>query len=199
MATERNRYVWITDPHLLPWNRYKMLNSILDEKPAAVFLTGDISYGPTLYSDLDFIGKRIGRPLYFVLGNHDYHGASSLAEVHTKIQALCAKHKNLIWMTDAGVVSLTDEVAVIGTEGWYDVRVGNPDFIKYTFDWFLIKEFKALPTMKKRIERFREIAEDSAKFLTEKLESAIETHKTVYLLTHYPPWAEANRADSWIS
>lgn len=196
---DRSKHLWLTDTHLLPWNRFKMLRSILDEKPVSVFATGDISYGPTLFSDLAFIGKRIGRPLYFVLGNHDYHWALSLDEVHRKVRAVCEKYKNLIWMTDAGVISLTDEVAVVGTEGWYDVRVGNPDFIKYTFDWFLTSEFKVLRSMKERIERFREISAQSATLLTSTLESAIENHKTVYLLTHFPPWPEANRCDSWIS
>lgn len=198
MPDLRSKHLWITDPHLLPWNRYKLLGSILDEKPAAVFATGDLSYGLTLLSDLEFIGKRIGRPFYFVLGNHDYHG-TSIKEVHRKIRELCKKYKNLVWMTDAGVVALTDEVAVIGTEGWYDVRVGNPQFINYTFDWFLTSEFKTLKTMAERIEKFRDLANDSAELLTVNLEKAIETYKTVYLLTHFPPWPEANRSHSFVS
>lgn len=198
MPDIREKNLWLTDPHLVPWNRYKMLNSILDEKPAAVLATGDLSYGPTLISDLVFIGKRIGRPFRFVLGNHDYHG-SSIKEVHDKVKEVCAKYKNLVWMTDAGVVPLNEEAAAIGSEGWYDVRIGNPEFIKYTFDWYLISDFKKLSSMKERIEKFREIAKQSANYLTLKLEEAVETYKTVYLLTHFPPWPEANRCHSWIS
>lgn len=195
---DRAKYLWITDPHLLPWNRYKMLNTILDEKPRAVFITGDISYGPTLIQDLEFLGKRAGRPIYFTLGNHDYHW-SSFNSVHEKVRSLCKEYKNLIWMTDSGPVSITDEVAIIGTEGWYDVRVGNPLFIKYTFDWFLTKDFKILPSMEKRIEAFRKIASEGAEIISAKLESALKKNKTIYLLTHFPPWKEANRCDSWIS
>lgn len=198
MPDVRQKIVWITDPHLLPWQRYKLLGSILDEKPAGVFATGDLSYGPTIANDLEFIGKRIGRPFYFCLGNHDYHG-SSIEEVHAKVRALCTKYRNLVWITEAPVISLNEEVALIGSEGWYDVRVGNPNFIKYTFDWFLTSDFKKLQSMDERIEAFRELAVESATQLTAKLEEAIEHHKTVYLLTHFPPWAEANRCNGWIS
>jgi len=195
---KRFKYLWLTDPHLLPWNRYRMLGSILDEKPVGVFATGDLSYGPTLISDLEFLGKRIGRPFYFVLGNHDYHG-SSFVEVHRKIRELCEKYRNLIWMTDAGVISLTEEVAVIGAEGWYDARVGNPEFIKYTFDWMLTSEFKSLPTWQERLDKFKTLADASAAHLTKNLEAAMENHKVIYLLTHFPCWKEANRYNGIIS
>lgn len=172
-----------------------MLGSILDQKPSGVFATGDLSYGPTLLSDLEFLGKRIGRPFYFVLGNHDYHG-SSIEEVHKELRALCQKYKNLVWMTEAGVVSLTDEVAAIGAEGWYDARVGNPDYIKYTFDWYLTSDFKKLSTWKERFAKFKNLADESAGLLAKNLQAAMENHKTVYLLTHFPPWVEANRCHS---
>lgn len=194
-----NKYIWQTDTHLLPWNRFKMLNSILNEKPHAVFLTGDVSHsGGTFLSDLEFLGKRIGRPLYFVYGNHDLW-FSCIDDVHRGIRELCVEYKNLVWMTDAGVVSLNDEVAVIGAEGWYDARVGNPEFIKLTFDWYLIRDFKELATWEERFEKFRALADASAELMAKNLETAIETHKTVYLLTHFPPWENANRCHSLLS
>lgn len=190
---ERSKILWYTDTHFKPWTRFKILNSIQDEKPKAVFLSGDITYGPTLISDLKFLGERIGRPLYFILGNHDYHG-SSIAKVHEEIRKVCAEYKNLVWVTEAGVIPLTEEVALIGAEGWYDARIGNPEYIKYTFDWFLTEEFKKLPSMSARIDAFRKLADDSATLLSEQLEKAVKDFKTIYLITHFPPWREAHRA-----
>lgn len=192
MNLQKDKYLWYTDPHFKPWTRHKFLNSILDEKPKAVFLTGDITYGPTLIWDLDYLGHRIGRPLYFVLGNHDYHG-SDIETVHKKVREVCLKHKNLIWMTESGIVPINEEVALIGAEGWYDARIGNPKFINYTYDWLLTSDFKNLPTMEDRIEAFRKLADDSADKLSNLLEQAVQEYKTIYLLTHFPPWKEANR------
>lgn len=194
----RDKYLWLTDTHLWPHNRFKMLNVILDEKPKGVFLTGDISNsGPTLLSDLEFLGKRIGRPLYFTCGNHDYW-LSDFKTINNKIRELCKQYKNLIWIDDQEPISLNEEVALIGEMGWYDARVGNPDYLKYTFDWFMIKDFRELSSMKHRIEMFRELAEKSAKKVCKKLEVAMETHKTVYLLLHMPCWKEANRSNSFL-
>jgi predicted phosphohydrolase len=193
MISKRKRYVWITDPHIKIFGRYKLLNTILDQHPHGVFLTGDISEGPTFLSDLEFLGKRIGRPLYFVHGNHELW-FSSFEKVHAGIRQLCVQYKNLIWMTDAGIVPLNERTALIGTEGWYDAGIGNPEYIKYTFDWFLVKEFRQLPNMKARLELMREMAKKSAQTLALRLEEALDGYKMVYVMTHFPSHAEANRA-----
>lgn len=194
-----DKYLWLTDCHLWSWNRYKLLRTILDQKPKGVFITGDISNcSQTLIWDLDFLGERVGRPIYFIPANHDYY-LSSFKETNDKIHQLSLKHKNLIWMEEIDLAPLNDEACVIGSTGWYDARVGNPEYLKYTFDWFMIKEFRELPSMQERIQAFRERADYSAKILSEKLEKALDIYKTVYLLTHFPPYREANRANGWIS
>jgi UDP-2,3-diacylglucosamine pyrophosphatase LpxH len=196
---QRDKYIWLTDTHVYPWNRYKLLSTILDQRPKGVFITGDISNSSqTLIADLDFLGARIGRPLYFVPGNHDFH-FSSMERTLSNIRKVCKKHKNLVWMDEAGIIPITEEVCCIGNMGWYDARHGNTEYLKYTFDWFLIKEFKELPSMKHRIEKFRSLAEDSAKQLSSKLEQAVEEYKTIYLLSHFPAWKEGHRANEWIS
>ena len=157
----------------------------------------DITEGFFLEGLLDFLGKRIGRPFIFCLGNHDYFG-SSISATHDKVRALCKQHRNLIWITEAGIVPINEESCVIGSEGWYSVSAGDPRYIRFTFDWFLIEEFRKLPNMDARIEAFRELARQSATTLTARLEEAVETYKTVYLLTHVPTFAEAHRStNAW--
>jgi predicted phosphohydrolase len=194
----RSKYLYLTDTHTKIFGCYKLLNTILDQKPVGVFMTGDISEGFSFLSDLEFLGKRIGRPLYFIMGNHEYLG-SSFAKVHQGVRELTAKYKNLIWMTEAGIVPLNEETCVIGSEGWYSAQIGNTEYLKFTFDWWMIEDFRKLPNMRARIEKFRELAEDSAKVLSARLEEAVETYKAVYLLTHFPPFPECNRANGWIS
>lgn len=196
--TVRDKYVWLTDCHLFPWQRYRLLNLVLDQKPKGVIITGDISHaGPLLLQDLDFLGKRIGRPLYFVLGNHDLW-FSSFNTIYAGLRELCTKYKNLTWLTESEVISLTEEVSLIGVEGWYDARLGNSRYVKHTFDHRLIKEIKQLPNWPAKVDYFRELADRSAKLAADKLQQALEVSKTVYLATHFPPWFEANRASGTI-
>ena len=194
----RDRYLFISDTHLWPWNWYPILKTILDQKPKGVFLTGDIAEGPLLTASLEFLGKRIGRPLYFTLGNHCYW-FSSFKERNEEVKHLCGKYNKLNWLTNSPVISLNEEVAVIGTEGWYDARVGNSEYIKYTLDHRLIKEFSILTNLKSKIELCRHLADESARFITSQLEAALENHKKIILLTHMPPWQEANRCSGFIS
>lgn len=194
----RRPYIWLTDTHTKFLGRYKLLNTILDHKSIGVFLTGDISEGFSFLSDLAFLGRKIGRPLYFVHGNHELWG-TSFAKLHHGIRKLTAQYSNLIWMEDAGIIPLNEETCLIGNSGFYDARIGNKDYIKYTFDWWAIEDFRKLPTMNARIDLMRSLADDSAKSLSSKLEEAVETYKTVYLLTHYPPFRECHRASGWIS
>jgi predicted phosphohydrolase len=188
----RTKYLWLTDTHLRPWSRKKLIDIIMEDKPRGIFLTGDISYGLTLFNDLEFLVRYARRPIYFVLGNHDYH-FSSIKKTHEMVRLLCNEYKNLIWMTDAGVERLTDEVAIIGTEGWYDALLGNKRYIKYTLDWPLIKELRNLSNFDDRIDAIKELAKQGIEKVIASLELAIEDYKTIYLLTHFPPWPEATR------
>jgi predicted phosphohydrolase len=188
----RNKYLWLTDTHLKPWSRKKLIEIIMNDKSRGIFLTGDISYGLVLFDDLRFLAKHARRPIYFVLGNHDYH-FSSIEKTHENVRKLCAEYKNLILMTEAGVEYLNDEVAIIGTEGWYDALSGDKKYLKYTLDWLLIKELRRLPGFTDRVEMFMQLAKQGVKKVIASLKAAIEEYKTVYLLTHFPPWPEATR------
>lgn len=118
------KHLWLTDTHTKLFDRYKLLNVILDQDPDSVFMTGDISEGFAFLSDLEFLAQKIGRPLYFVHGNHELWG-HSFQFIHDGIRNLTKKYPNLIWMTDKNLVPLNEETCLIGEEGWYDARVGD--------------------------------------------------------------------------
>lgn len=197
----KDKYLWYTDTHLdkvAPWTLLHFIYHIINQKPQGVFLTGDISTGPALQLHLSMMAEMIKCPIYFVLGNHDYH-FTSFEKQHQTLRDLCKRYPNLVWLTDSDVIDLNHEVGLIGAEGWYDARFGDPSYLKYTIDWFLVKEFRQLPNMKARVEAFRELAKKSCDLLEEKLEKALEQDfKTVYLLTHFPPWKEATRDEGTV-
>jgi predicted phosphohydrolase len=197
MEEQKSLYMWYTDTHLdkvNPFTKWRFLSRLKKENPKGIFLTGDISNGLMTSLDLKMLAYYVKCPIYFILGNHDYH-LSSIEETHSKIENVCSNHNNLIWMTaQKNPVPLNEEVCLIGTEGWYDAQLGNPNYLKYTTDWILIEDFRLLPTMSARIELFREMAQHSVRIMKEKLELALEQNfKTIYLLTHFPPWKEATR------
>ena len=195
MMNNKSKILWLTDTHTnSPLDKIRLLNVILDTKTKGVIHTGDITQTAfNLISDLEYIGKRIGRKFYFVIGNHPIW-FSSFATIYSKVRALCQKYPNLVWLQDIDFIPLNEKTALCGVEGWYDGRVGNTDYLRYTLDWVLIKELRALPSMKARIEKFRELAEQSANQAVEKVEKALaQNYKTIYLATHYPISPEANR------
>ena len=192
------RYVWYSDTHLnmsvLPFLKRLFVSRLNKAGADGVFITGDISSGTGLESDLRYLARHFDGPIYFVMGNHDYH-KRHIQSVHADIRRLCQEHSNLYWMTDEGIVSLTEDVALIGTEGWYDAQLGDPKLLRWTSDWYLTFDFFHLDGMPARIEVWREMARTSAKLITQRLTKALETHDTVYVMTHVPPWKEAIRAE----
>lgn len=192
------RFVWFSDTHLnlsvLPFLKRRFVTRLNTAAADGLFLTGDISSGPWLESDLRFLAKHFDGPIYFVLGNHDYH-RRYIASVHADLRRLTLEHKNLFWLTDKECMTLSGDVAIVGTEGWYDASLGDPELLKYTTDWFLTFDFLDLNDINERIERWKEMARASVIKIVSALEKAFCGHKTVYLLTHFPPWREATRAD----
>ena len=192
----KNKYLWYTDLHLdkvAPWNLLRFVYNINKENPKGLFLTGDISNGLLSKFHMSFLAKHIDCPIYFVLGNHSYH-FSNFQKQHQTIRELCQEYPNLIWLNDSQPIPLSEEVALIGTEGWYDASSGNPKYLMATFDWLLIEDFRKLSSFDARIEAFRKLADQSCQIVEEKLVQALEQDfKTVYLCTHFPPFNEATR------
>lgn len=190
----KDKYLWFTDMHLdkvLPWTLFRFILHVIHENPKGIFLTGDISNGRLIHWHLKILAKFIKCPIYFVLGNHDYH-FSSIEKVHAKVRQACKQYPNLIWMTDAGIIRLSDDVALIGTEGWYDADNGKPKYLKFTFDWFMTEDFSKLPDMPARMVAWQKLAEQSAVHLSGKLNQALQgSCSNIIVLTHFPPWKEA--------
>ena len=192
----KEKYLWYTDTHLdkvAPWTLVGFIQRCIREKPKGIFLTGDISSGVLTIWHLKLLATFVKCPIYFVLGNHDYH-FSSIYATHRRIRELCAKYPNLIWLTDSDVIELNEETCLIGTEGWYDATHGNPKWLNWTFDWMFVKEFRELPNLEARVKAYQELADISCEIITVKLNRALEAgYKNIYILTHFPPWKEATR------
>ena len=73
------RIAWITDIHLdflSPGGVEAFLGRLRAEEPEAVLVGGDIGTASTFPTFLTTMAEWLERPIYFVLGNHDFYGGS---------------------------------------------------------------------------------------------------------------------------
>lgn len=196
MATDN--YLWLTDTHFNFVSRPKLVEFFLylkSKSPAGIFLTGDISTGPHIVHHLQWMSKIVDVPIYFVLGNHDYY-RSSFLETEKAINTLCQRNDNLFYLTNSIPISLNEHVAIIGDDGWYDAGWRDPfTSLVFIWDFFFIKDFRALFHTYERMELVRQRARKAANHISYDLRKAFKDHSTVYLLTHFPPWPES--IDKW--
>src|SRR3954453_9817370 len=97
---------WLTDIHL-NFLRPPALDAFLDVLAAtladAFVISGDIGEADDVTEYLEAVAGKVQRPVYFVLGNHDFY-RGSIAGVRERVRALCAATQNLHYLADAGVV-----------------------------------------------------------------------------------------------
>jgi predicted phosphohydrolase len=194
------RLAWITDPHLnfvdAP-GRDAFYDAVRDAGADAVLVGGDIGEAHDFALHLARMCDRVGRPVYFVLGNHDYY-RSSIAKVRGLAEKIGAVD-GLVWLPAAGVVPLSPQTALIGHGGWADARFG--DFDRSTVmlnDYALIAELSFLsPHERKR--RLHALGDEAGLFVRRILPAALASHGHVVLLTHVPPFREAAWHEGHIS
>jgi predicted MPP superfamily phosphohydrolase len=93
------RLAWLTDIHLNFLEvdeRKKFYIQVADTQCEAVLITGDIAEAPCLAEILNEMADQLKRPIYFVLGNHDYY-RGEIDEVREEASALTKSNEHLFW------------------------------------------------------------------------------------------------------
>src|SRR3954454_15564402 len=147
MIVSMDRLAWLTDIHLnfVPESRLDALCRAIREAGAdAVLLGGDIAEAPDVAESLEDLDARLGLPIHFVLGNHDYY-RGAISRVRSGIATLCARSARLVYLARAGVVALTEETGLVGHDGWADGRLGDYACSEVLLnDYVLIEELSGL-------------------------------------------------------
>ena len=184
---------WATDVHLNfldKRGRLAFARDLVREGPAAIVLTGDISEADTLAAHLRQIADVARRPVYFVLGNHDFY-RGSIDRVRRVARTLSANSTAIRWLPAAGVVPLGERACLIGVDGWGDGRLGNAGTTDVLLnDFFCIEELRHL-RRPELIERVRALGNESAALARRLLDEALEHHERILFATHVPPFREA--------
>jgi predicted MPP superfamily phosphohydrolase len=191
------RLAWTTDIHLnfvAPPDRQAFYQAA--GAADAVLITGDIAESPTVAGCLKEMEQRLGKPIFFVLGNHDfYKGSIVVTRLH--VSQLCSASQRLVYLSQAEVVELTPNTALVGHDGWADARFGdfaNTEVILNDFrliaelqhwhdPWTLDKA-----TLQAVLQTQAGIA---AEHLERVLPEAAARYAQVIVATHVPPFREA--------
>lgn len=187
------RLVWLTDIHLnfLRSFRYdSFFSDILRHQPDAVAISGDIGESSTVVFYLKKLEERLQKPIYFVLGNHDFY-RSTFEHVESAVRKLCERSPRLVWLSEAGMVSLTPGTAIVGHDSWPDARLGNYERSEVMLNDYLLIEDLANLDKEARRRKMQARGDAAAAHFRHTLPAALARHRHVYVVTHVPPFREA--------
>ncbi|MFC1960355.1 metallophosphoesterase family protein [Chloroflexota bacterium] len=188
------RLAWLTDIHLNFLDDEaeidRFLDNVREDGPDVVLLSGDIGEAYSVIGYLEHIQQHLQRPIYFVLGNHDYY-RGSVRTVRAAVADFADEAQWLTWLPAAGVVELTLDVALIGHGAWADGRCGDYDNSSILLnDYLLIEEFAGLAP-RARLDRLHALGDEAAAYFRQTLTQAVAHYKRVILVTHIPPFETA--------
>lgn len=184
-------FAWSTDIHLdhiTPESPayQRWLAALTEPQVSRVLLTGDLADAHSVIPWLERLSQDTQRPIYFVLGNHDYyHG--SISEVREAFKRL--EHAQLFWLDQRGPLIIEQALSLVGVGGWGDGRVG--DFLATPVrlnDHRLIKEL-TISDRSELLKALQALGMSEAQSLKAQLEQTSTPH--VIVATHVPPFRES--------
>lgn len=191
------RLVWLTDIHLNFIDdvaRQKFFHEIINTQCDGVLISGDIAEAINIETILLEMGDYIKKPIYFILGNHDYY-RGEISEVRSSMSNLTQSHEHLVWLPAAGMQRLDGNTILVGQDGWADGRLGDYSNSRVALnDSRMISDlFKGKLLGKYQLlDKMQELADADAIRLQTDLEQAISHNpKKIMILTHVPPFKEA--------
>ena len=199
------RLAWATDIHLdfiTDVNDVHTSSRNLDTfcsmfgESDGIILSGDISLAPLLKDHLLALEKRLARPIYFVLGNHDFW-SSTFASVRDEMTMLSNSSKYLKYLSAIPYIQLDETTFIVGHDGWYDGLYGDPDRSNFIMnDWMRIGDYVPFytPFDKNRNDSILLISRQQADIATHHVAAGIKTLllrkslQKIIVVTHIPPF-----------
>ena len=184
------RIAWVTDIHLNfvdDQGIERFYREILATDCDALLVGGDIGEASSVAMYLDGLAQCLERPVYFVLGNHDYY-RGSIQDVRQSAIAITEQSRWLRWLPAAGIVALTPRTALVGHDGWSDGRLG--DFLRSPVrlnDYRLIEELRGLEKTA-LLAKLNALGDEAADYLHTTVSDALVRFEKIIVLTHVPPF-----------
>lgn len=193
----RRLLLWATDVHLdhlrHPSAAFEFGKALGLEHPGAegLIVTGDIAEAVTVVRISTDLQRGFDRPLYFVLGNHDYYG-SAFGAVDAAVHEACASHSGLHWLHERSV-TWAERVALVGCNGWYDARFGDRATDLQLTDFERISELSRARARGRSalLSACAARADADAALLDERLGALPGAARDVIVALHVPPFQQA--------
>lgn len=211
------KLAWLTDIHLdhlwprdmrdeqvvdTPERIVDFCSTLLEQEFDAVVISGDISLADHKYIDnffitteycIKYLADTLQKPIYFVLGNHDYY-FGSINKTRAKMVQLSEAFHDIKWLTNGYIIELTPEVGLLGHDGWYDLRNGTlcQHYIMSEFEY--VEEFRGYREDWNVAKKLcQELADDAADYFKEVIPDALKVFNKLIVVTHVPPFAEVSK------
>jgi predicted phosphohydrolase len=184
------KLIWCSDVHLnfLDKNsRQEFYEGIKAANGDVVVISGDIAESHNVVSMIKEMETYTNKPVYFVLGNHDFYG-SNVSTVKRSVRSLG-------WLGGKAYVPLSCSTALLGVDGWGDCRLGNFGGSRLTMsDWLYIEDLRkgygqGRDELKAAIQK---LADADARKLRRNVLAAIKDgYNHIVIVTHVPPFEQA--------
>ena len=189
-----HRTVWLTDLHLNfvePHEFERLVQEVRSLQPDTVLLGGDVAEAHDVVAWLMLLIQRIDRPIYFVLGNHDFYNGGVTA-VRDQVADASEANERLCFLTRSkSPVRLTDRAALVGHDGWADAREGDYNRSLVMMNDYLLIEELAPFSKQDRLAELHRLGDEAALHVREQLMRALPEYEQVFVLTHVPPFRAA--------
>ena len=183
------KLIWVSDIHLNFLNaelRNDFYLRLKESEGDAILITGDIAESHNVKPFLCGMEAAVGKPVYFVLGNHDFYG-SNVADVKRLVASLG-------YLPNKQIVALSEDTALVGVDGWGDTRNGDYENSHLTMsDWLYIDDLRREygKGMHKLKIKLMQLADSDALKLKRRIIKAIEKgYKRIIIATHVPPFED---------
>ena len=203
------KLAWLTDvhfDHLSPHRFDQFLQGLAGTECDAFIITGDVSDGFRVVNDIEHLCEMVERPVYFVLGNHDYYN-SSTELVRRDVSSLCMRDQRAVYLPNRSYVALTEKVALVGHDCWYDAVYGDWKTSGFRMcDWVLIDDYvdagaavngghgRVLdPNMPVIVGKSRALAMQGVEHIERGIDAAIaDGFVRIVIASHVPPFDDAH-------
>jgi Icc-related predicted phosphoesterase len=192
------KLAWATDVHLDMANKIRrkaFYNDVIGTGCDALVITGDIGHGSSFEEQLQHLSNQIERPIYFVLGNHDFYMPSrvgTVAELRQRAVDLRNTDDNLCYLSNGMIVELSPTSALVGHDGWLDGREGSWQTSKvWLNDYAYITDYARCQKRDDFLQVAQRLAGEAADYIQAILVQAFEKYDRVVCATHVPPFKEA--------